>query len=228
MPHQPTNTAYAREIGEKWTRAIKTRQFERISDLCRPGVRSRLLWPDGYASFESAHDLAAEIRHWYAESDPIEIQGLQVEPVGDKVSISYRFTLRERGEWLEVEQQIFAMLQDGLLSQLDLMCSGFRPFPSGAAADPPVQREPTLDSSLPAADAVLVANDNAVGSTCAILTPSIKAKLKELNSGQVLKVEVRDTTAQDDIESWSRLSGNELIMTTQEENGKMGFFLRKK
>lgn len=222
------NIKYGREIGEGWARAIKTRRFERIADLCRPSVRSRLMWPDGYVSFESAEDLAARIGQWYAESDPIEIQALQVEPVGDKVSISYRLTLRERGEWLEVEQQIFGMVKGGLLTQLDLMCSGFRPIPSGIPADSSARGEPALHSPLPTADAVLVANDEAEGASCAILTPSIKAKLKELNSGQVLKVEARDATAKDDIESWSRLSGNELITVTQEENGRMGFFLRRK
>lgn len=144
MFNPPSNTACGREIGERWARAIKTKQFVCIADLCQRGIRSRLMWPDGYATLESADDLAARMGEWYAESDPIEIQGLQVEPIGDKVSISYRFTLREQGKWLEVEQQIFAILQDGLLSQLDLMCSGFRPFPSSARAEPHAQGEPVL------------------------------------------------------------------------------------
>ncbi len=85
-----------------------------------------------------------------------------------------------------------------------------------------------MHSSLPVADAVLIATDEAAGSTCATLTPAIKAKLRELDSGQVLKVEVRDSTARDDIEAWCRLSGNALLTMTEDKTGKLSFFLRKK
>ncbi len=85
-----------------------------------------------------------------------------------------------------------------------------------------------MHSSLPVADSVLVATDEAAGSTCAILTPAIKAKLRELDSGQVLKVEVRDSAARNDIEAWCRLSGNELLTLTEDETGQLSFFLRKK
>ncbi len=40
-----------------------------------------------------------------------------------------------------------------------------------------------------------------VGSTCAILTPAIKSKLREMNSGQVLEVRVDDPSARGDIEA---------------------------
>ncbi len=48
-------------------------------------------------------------------------------------------------------------------------------------------------------------------STCALLTPAIKSKLRELDSGQVLEVRVSDSAAREDIAAWCRLSGNELL-----------------
>lgn len=65
-------------------------------------------------------------------------------------------------------------------------------------------------------------------STCAILTPMIKARLKELETGQVLEVRVNDPTAREDITSWCRLSGNELLAMVDEGHQGLRFFVKKK
>ena len=47
--------------------------------------------------------------------------------------------------------------------------------------------------------------------------------------GQVLEVRVDDPLAEDDIKSWSRLSGHELLaMDTDSAAGILRFYLRKK
>jgi len=66
------------------------------------------------------------------------------------------------------------------------------------------------------------------GSTCSLLTPAIKAKLRELAPGQVLEVRVDDPTAKEDILSWSRLSGNQVIGMFADEPQRLRFYLRKK
>ena len=66
------------------------------------------------------------------------------------------------------------------------------------------------------------------GPTCALLTPAIKAKLREMTSGQVLEVRVDDPTAKEDILSWSRLSGNEVLGIFADEPQHLRFYLRKK
>jgi len=66
------------------------------------------------------------------------------------------------------------------------------------------------------------------GPTCALLTPAIKAKLRDMTSGQVLEVRVDDPTAKEDILSWSRLSGNEVLDIFAEESRYLRFYLRKK
>jgi TusA-related sulfurtransferase len=66
------------------------------------------------------------------------------------------------------------------------------------------------------------------GSTCALLTPAIKAKLQELASGQVLEVHVDDPSAKEDILSWSRLSGNQVLAMFVDEPQRLRFYLRKK
>ena len=70
----------------------------------------------------------------------------------------------------------------------------------------------------PEADAVLeiTARD---GATCSLLTPAIKAKLRQMNRGQVLVVRVDDPSAREDLASWSRLTGNTLLATRVDGDG---------
>jgi tRNA 2-thiouridine synthesizing protein A len=50
--------------------------------------------------------------------------------------------------------------------------------------------------------------------------------MKELQSGQILKMIATDAGSPPDIEAWSRQTGNELLRSTT-ENNKFVFFLKK-
>jgi TusA-related sulfurtransferase len=67
-----------------------------------------------------------------------------------------------------------------------------------------------------------------IGSTCAVLTPAIRSKLREMQTGQVLEVRVDDPSAKSDVEAWSRLSGNELLKVIDTEGPTLRFFVKKK
>ncbi|HET8909293.1 MAG TPA: sulfurtransferase TusA family protein [Ktedonobacterales bacterium] len=67
----------------------------------------------------------------------------------------------------------------------------------------------------------------AQGAMCALLTPAIKAKLREMTGGQILEIRVNDPTARQDIESWCRLAGHQVIAIT-EVQGLLRVYLRKK
>ena len=85
---------------------------------------------------------------------------------------------------------------------------------------------------LPQPDAVLdwadTEVDAAAGSVCALLTPAIKAQLREMAPGQVLEVRVQDMTARDDIAAWCRLSGHELLALVEEPPHLLRAYVRKK
>jgi TusA-related sulfurtransferase len=85
-------------------------------------------------------------------------------------------------------------------------------------------------NSLPNRDALLVFHTDAAKSesTCAVLTPAIKSKLREMQSGQVLEVRVDDPEARGDIEAWCRLSGNLLLGMNESEGQELQFFVQKK
>ncbi len=88
----------------------------------------------------------------------------------------------------------------------------------------------TVDSTagVPHADGLLemVGNPEQAGSTCAVLTPAVKARLRELAPGQVLEVRVDDPAAVDDMAAWTRLAGHELVQTVRERE-MIRFFVRK-
>jgi tRNA 2-thiouridine synthesizing protein A len=86
------------------------------------------------------------------------------------------------------------------------------------------------NNDLPHADAVLemLGTTDTPGTTCALLTPAIKAKLRELTSGQVLEVRADDPSAREDIGAWCRLSGHELVAVVDETAEITRYFLRKK
>ena len=68
----------------------------------------------------------------------------------------------------------------------------------------------------------------AEGAICALLTPAMKAKLREIDSGQVLEVRVSDPTAREDILAWSRLSENTVLGMFADGSQRLRFYVRKK
>lgn len=87
-----------------------------------------------------------------------------------------------------------------------------------AVGGPLLQPDSVLDmTQIPAAH----------GAMCALLTPAMKAKLREMTSGQILEVRVDDPTAREDIASWCRLSGHELLAEIEEPH-LLRVFVRKK
>lgn len=84
--------------------------------------------------------------------------------------------------------------------------------------DPAFQPDATLDMTQTVA---------AQGAMCAVLTPAIKARLREMAGGQILEVRVNDPTAREDIASWCRLSGHELL-AAEESPALLHIYLRKK
>ena len=88
----------------------------------------------------------------------------------------------------------------------------------------------SIGKSGPSSDAVLEMLSAATlsASTCALLTPAIKAKLRELQAGQILEVRVDDLTAHADIASWCRLAGHELLAVSEDTPHQLRYFIRKK
>lgn len=64
------------------------------------------------------------------------------------------------------------------------------------------------------------------GMLCPMPIVKTSRTMKELQSGQILKMISTDAGSPPDIEAWSRQTGNELLRSTTED-GRFVFFLRK-
>jgi tRNA 2-thiouridine synthesizing protein A len=64
------------------------------------------------------------------------------------------------------------------------------------------------------------------GMLCPMPIVKTTKAIKELQSGQILKMIATDAGSPPDIEAWSRQTGNELLRSTTED-GKFVFFLKK-
>ncbi len=65
------------------------------------------------------------------------------------------------------------------------------------------------------------------GMLCPVPVVKASKAMKELQSGQILKMVATDPGAPPDMEAWSRQTGNELLLSTT-DGGKFVFFLKKK
>jgi tRNA 2-thiouridine synthesizing protein A len=69
---------------------------------------------------------------------------------------------------------------------------------------------------------------DAPGTACATLTPLIKTTMREMESGQILAVTSDDPSAREGVPAWSRLTGNALLATIEEDAERTRFYLRKR
>lgn len=215
------------KLGEDWVQAITEGNLDRLEKFCHPNVTSRLLLPRRIVNLDNASGLVAEYRDWFGSCTNFKLEASRVSQVGERLGIFYRFRLQDQGDWYDIEQQLYCTMKDGRVEKLSLLCSGFQLV--GATDQTAPTTGSASDEQTPVPDDVLGLHvaESATGSTCAVLTPMIKSKLRDMRSGQVLEVRVNDPSAQGDVEAWSRLSGNALLKVINEDS-ELRFFVRKK
>jgi SnoaL-like domain len=117
------------DIAEELIDALAAQDFERVERCLAPDVAFHAVVP-GTGSFRDragAQEAAKQLRTWFGDADPLELLEHSVEPVVDKLRLSYRFAAFEDEQWHIVEQQAYAVVGERGIAKLDLVCSGFRP-----------------------------------------------------------------------------------------------------
>lgn len=227
MENERVERLRLRQLGEAWIRAVTRGALDELGTFCQPDVHSRLLTPNRFVTFDTAVDLVAKFTQWFGACNSFTVEHSRIEMVGERLGIFVRFLLREQGQWFVVEQQLYCTLYEGRIARLEVLCSGFQPVGQGEYEASLVSRkagEQQMEFGL------LEVFTGTAGSesTCAVLTPAIKMKLRAMESGQVLEVRVDDPSARGDIEAWCRLSGNELVKVSEGEGQILSFFVKKK
>jgi TusA-related sulfurtransferase len=161
-----------------------------LEDILDPGVPLRALLPRRTVEVTGAAGAIGEMLGWLAEVPEVVPVETRVDLVGDVWHAGYRFLLRGLDPQRIVEQHAYCTVEGGRITGIRVICSGFRPAPTPAVTD--------LD---------------ALGDSCATLTPRIAAGLRTMAPGDLLAVLTDDPSAPEGIAAWSRLTGHPLVAT---------------
>jgi TusA-related sulfurtransferase len=199
-PEQP------RDAANRLVEAIAARDFEAIAGALARDARFRYLIPARSSQIVGAAAAGAKFLQWFGDAGVLTVQSVRVEPLADRISIRYRFLLRDRERWQVIEQQLYLDVDDdGRIAAIDLLCSGFRPTNEPGGASPGGQHE--FDAG-------------AMG--CADgLASEFRRRIGAIPVGDVLVVTARDPAAKEDLPPLARLMGHTVHSVQARGDGRL-------
>jgi ketosteroid isomerase-like protein len=123
-----TRRSSATELGATLIAALGDGDLDRLAGTLAPDVQMRALIPPGPVEVHGAEPAAARFASWFREAARLELVRFGNEEVSDRLHVFYRLRVQRSGDpWKIIEQHMFCALDDGRITALDLVCSGFRP-----------------------------------------------------------------------------------------------------
>ena len=112
---------------EGFAEAIAAQDLESLAWCLHPDVRFRALTPNHTFGHFGSDSAIATIQGWFDNVSILELIGSGIEPIGDRVRVSFRFRLFADGIWSVMEQQAFCTIDEGVVTDISLICSGRLP-----------------------------------------------------------------------------------------------------
>ena len=188
-------------VVERFVEAVGTRDSAALRTVVGSDARMRALIPPGLFETEGPDEVAEQYEQWFGWRAAVELDSSFVENVGDRWHFAYRLRLRdeEGGPVMLCEQHGFCDVVDGLMTCVDLVCSGVRPLGGGETH--------SFDAgSLGCADG---------------LAQEFRRRLMAIEIGDVLEVTARDPAAKEDLPSLARLGGHKVLSTEAHDDGRL-------
>ena len=110
-----------------FAKAIAARDFDGLAWCLHPDVRFRALTPHHTFGLFGSDSAIATFEGWLNDVYHVELVSSEVAPIGDRVRVSYRFNVLAEEGWMVMEQQAYCAIEDGLVTDISLVCSGRRP-----------------------------------------------------------------------------------------------------
>lgn len=116
------------EAAQRFLGALGAADWEAIRTLLADDVRLRALVPSVLREAEGPDAVLERFRLWWAELDDFRVLESTSEPSADQVRIRYLLTGTDPEDGpVEVEQQCYFTFEDGRITKINSVCSGFRP-----------------------------------------------------------------------------------------------------
>lgn len=117
------------QIGRAFAEALGRKQFDLLLELLAPQIDFRALTPRRAWEADDALSVVDEIlRRWFKDTDEIdEIASIDIDSVGDRRRVAYRFHGRNEDGPFALEQQAYYNERDGRIEWMRVLCSGYRP-----------------------------------------------------------------------------------------------------
>jgi hypothetical protein len=123
-----TQPSSATDPGTGLVTALAERDFPRLAETLTPDVRMRALIPPGPIELSGADAAAAKFSSWFADAEEFELIHSGSDTVADRLHVFYRLCVKKPGDHRKiVEQHLLCAVDEGRITAIDLVCTGFRP-----------------------------------------------------------------------------------------------------
>ena len=115
-------------VAEQFLAALSERDYHGIASCFTRTAKLRVLVPSALREEDGPQAIADRFRFWYADLDDFELREAEVDVLADRVRLRYRLRGHDPEDGPVVsEQEGYATVEDGEISALNLVCSGWRP-----------------------------------------------------------------------------------------------------
>ena len=115
-------------VAEQFLACLARREFDAIETILAGNVWFRALLPKSLREVNTAAEAVSAMRGWFEDADDFVVLNMDSEPATNRHRILYRFLLRP--EWdpehqYVIEQVGYVRVRQGVISRIDLVCTGF-------------------------------------------------------------------------------------------------------
>ena len=113
---------------ERFFAALRARDYDDLAASFTPNAKLRALVPTALREEDGPDAIVARFKVWIGDLGEYEFTGGEVDDVLGQVHVRYRFRGIDPEDGLsETEQHAYATVEDGRISRLNIVCTGFRP-----------------------------------------------------------------------------------------------------
>jgi hypothetical protein len=126
MTSNTLDTRNGDSVASEFLDALARQDWAAVQSLLDHSISFRVLTPRALREADDDTSTIAWLERWFGDADELTTLRSKVSTMHDRVSLSYRFHVH-KDRWYVIEQRGYADVVNGKITNLNLVCSGFRP-----------------------------------------------------------------------------------------------------